>query len=110
MVIQGCEAAPTALDTCQLLQRLQDQQQTLLAILQQQQQTQMELQVHNCQLQQQMLGDTRNTVRTMTRHSPEAGAARIPATSLPEKAVYDMSLQQWRIWRHDLLQFAQISQ
>ncbi|KAF0289234.1 hypothetical protein FJT64_012468 [Amphibalanus amphitrite] len=89
---------------------LQDQQQTLLTVLQQQQRTQTELQAQNRELQQQMLGATGNTTGTVTRQPPDSGAARIPATSLPEKAVYGMSLQQWRIWRRDILQFAQMSQ
>ena len=106
--VKGCEATPTAIDTRQLLQRLQDQKQIIIAVLQQQQQTQTELQAQNRQLQQQMLGDTRNAPRTVTRQSSGAGAAGVPVTSLPEKAVYGMPLQQWRIWLRDLPQFAQI--
>ena len=88
-----------ALDPERTLELLQQQQQMMMTMLQDQQRLQSELTRQNEQLLERALAASR----------PTTTQPRIPASSLPDRAEYDMSMPQWRIWKRDMLQFASLS-
>ena len=92
-------APERALDPERTLELLQQQQQMMMTMLQDQQRLQSELSRQNEQLLERALAASR----------PTTTQPRIPASSLPARAEYDMSMPQWRIWKRDMLQFASLS-
>ena len=86
-----------ALDAGECMAMLQSQQQMLMSMLQEQQRLQGELHRQNDELRRQHQQGTGQTP-----------AQKVPSSSLPGKATYDMSMQQWRIWKRDIKQFAEM--
>ena len=84
-----------ALDFAGCMNMLQGQQQMLMTMLQEQQRLQSQLERENQELRQ------RNQLG-----SDQMAAGRVPVSSLPGKATYEMSMQQWRIWKRDIMEYA----
>ena len=93
------EAPERALDPERELEMLQQQQQMMMTMLQEQQRLQGDLARQN----EQLFG------RALAASRPTTAQPRIPASSLPDKAEYDMSMPQWRIWKRDMLQYSSLS-
>ncbi|KAF0314646.1 hypothetical protein FJT64_014920 [Amphibalanus amphitrite] len=77
---------------------VQSQQQMLMTLLQEQQRLQSELVRQNQEMRQQQ----------QQQQTSRASVRNVPSSSLSSKATYDMSMQQWRIWRRDIVQFAEM--
>ena len=98
----------SSVDVSQLLAMMQQQQAALLTMVQEQQRM---MQAQNAQL----LAQQHSQASSVPSQTSEAGnrasnmPAKLPASSLPEKAAYSMSMQQWRIWRRDMEQYAKIA-
>ena len=93
------EASEKVVDPERALELLQQQQQMMMSMLQDQQRLHGDLARQNEQLLERALAASR----------PMTTQSRIPASSLPDKAEYDMAMPQWRIWKRDMLQFSSLS-
>ena len=104
VAVPASSAAPAedsqrVLDSERALEMLQQQQMMMMTMLQDQQRRHEDLARQNEQLLERALAASR----------PAIAKPVIPASSLPDKAEYDMSMPQWRIWKRDIIQFASLS-
>ena len=95
-------ASGGSIDPNRVLAMMQKQQDALLAMMQEQQRM---MQEQNLQLLAQQVSRA-NTAQDAVRNG---GQTRLPASPLPEKASYAMSMPQWRIWRRDMEQYTKVA-
>ena len=89
-----------SIDANRLLAMMQQQQDALLAMMQEQQRM---MQAQNLQMNQARTSSSQTSAVSTGVHT------KLPVSALPDKASYNMSMPQWRIWRRDMEQYAKIS-
>ena len=100
-------ASGGSIDPNRLLAMMQQQQDALLSMMQEQQRM---MQEQNLQLLAQQNSRANATPSQSEDHTVRnGGQTRLPASTLPSKASYAMSMPQWRIWRRDMEQYTKVA-
>ena len=100
-------ASGGSIDPNRLLAMMQQQQDALLSMMQEQQRMMQEQNLHL--LAQQNSRASATSSRSEDHTVRNGGQTRLPASILPSKASYVMSMPQWRVWRRDMEQYAKVA-